>query len=182
MDIGTISLILLIGIFVLLAIGMPLGFASGERGRTLPEREVAQAAIDHQLAHLRELGMKIEKLGRLLEGELQHLSDIFIFPGDVGEVRAVARAAAIFSGQIGVRHESHLEFYPAGARRPPGQVAAGAAAGGEHRSAGTRPDLAHGGLDDAVRVDAEVLQLVDVRVVPDVAAGDDAPRAAAMLH
>jgi tripartite ATP-independent transporter DctM subunit len=29
MDIGTISLILLIGIFVLLAIGMPLGFASG---------------------------------------------------------------------------------------------------------------------------------------------------------
>ena len=29
LDIGTISLILLIGIFVLLAIGMPLGFASG---------------------------------------------------------------------------------------------------------------------------------------------------------
>ena len=29
MDIGTISLVLLIGIFVLLAIGMPLGFASG---------------------------------------------------------------------------------------------------------------------------------------------------------
>ncbi|HIC81360.1 MAG TPA: TRAP transporter large permease subunit, partial [Kiloniellaceae bacterium] len=29
MDIGTISLILLIGLFVLLAIGMPLGFASG---------------------------------------------------------------------------------------------------------------------------------------------------------
>ncbi|MGD1878901.1 MAG: TRAP transporter large permease subunit [Kiloniellaceae bacterium] len=29
MDIGTISLILLVGIFVLLAIGMPLGFASG---------------------------------------------------------------------------------------------------------------------------------------------------------
>ena len=29
MDIGTISLILLIGMFALLAIGMPLGFASG---------------------------------------------------------------------------------------------------------------------------------------------------------
>src|SRR3546814_15084669 len=29
MDIGTISLVLLIGIFVLLAIGMPPGFASG---------------------------------------------------------------------------------------------------------------------------------------------------------
>ena len=29
MDIGTISLVLLIGLFVLLAIGMPLGFASG---------------------------------------------------------------------------------------------------------------------------------------------------------
>ena len=29
MDIGTISFILLVGMFVLLAIGMPLGFASG---------------------------------------------------------------------------------------------------------------------------------------------------------
>jgi hypothetical protein len=39
-----------------------LGFAAGERGRTLAEREVTEAAIDHQLANLRQLGMEVEEL------------------------------------------------------------------------------------------------------------------------
>ena len=87
-----------------------LGFTAGERGRGLAEREVAKAAIDHELADLRELRVEVEERRGFLEGELKNLADGFTLPRDVGEVRAVAEAAAVVAGQVGVGHERHLEF------------------------------------------------------------------------
>src|SRR5690606_12969370 len=63
----------------------PLGFAARERGRGLAEREVAEAAVAHQLADLRELGMEVEELGGFLEGELEDLADVFALPGNVAQ-------------------------------------------------------------------------------------------------
>ena len=53
-----------------------------------------------------------------------HLAHGLALPGDVGQFRAVAQAAAIVAGQVGVRHEGHFQADAAGA------VAGGAAAAG----------------------------------------------------
>src|SRR3954470_8498620 len=78
----------------------PLGLAAAQRGRTLAEREIAETAIDHQATDLRELRMEIEKRRRLFKGELKNLADVFPFPGDIREVGAVTRTAAIIAGQV----------------------------------------------------------------------------------
>ena len=91
-----------------------LGFTAGERGRGLAEREVAEAAIDHELADLRELRVEIEERGGFLERELENLADGFTLPRDVGEIGAVTEAAAVVAGEVGVGHERHLEFDAAG--------------------------------------------------------------------
>src|SRR3954464_3057714 len=70
-----------------------LRFASGKCRRTLPERQITETAVHHQLANLGELRMKIEEHRCLLEGELQDLADVFVLPSDVGKFGAVTRAA-----------------------------------------------------------------------------------------
>src|ERR1019366_8645324 len=92
-----------------------LRLAAGEGRGTLPEREVAEAAIDHELAHLGKLRVEVEELRGLLEGELEDGANGFAFPRDVIELGTVAQPAAIIAGQIGVGHERHLELDPAGA-------------------------------------------------------------------
>ena len=114
----------------------PLGLAAGERGTALAEREVAEAAIAHEPAHLAEPGVKVEKRGRLLERELQHLADGPALPGEVGELRAVTQTAAVVARQVGVGHEGHFEFdaaralagCAAAARRVEGEAGGGVAA------------------------------------------------------
>lgn len=101
-----------------------LRLAAAERGRALAERQVAESAVDHELAGLAELRVEIEEGDGFLEGELQHLADGFALPDDVAELGAVARAVAVVARQVGVGHEGHFEADAAGA------VAGGAASAG----------------------------------------------------
>jgi hypothetical protein len=92
-----------------------LGFAAGEGRGALAEGEVAESAIDHELADLGELRVEVEEGGGFFEGELEDLADVFAFPLDVGELGAVAGAAAVVAGEVGVGHEGHLELDAAAA-------------------------------------------------------------------
>src|SRR5258708_26073503 len=52
-----------------------LGLAAGERRAALAERQITEAAIDHQLTDLGELGVEVEEHCRFVERQSQHLAD-----------------------------------------------------------------------------------------------------------
>ena len=54
MDIGTLSLIVLFGLLVLIAIGVPLGFASGVMGAVIVMVNIGPHALGLSLIHISE--------------------------------------------------------------------------------------------------------------------------------
>ena len=98
----------------------------------MAERQVAEAAVAHELADLAELAVKIKVRHRLLEGELEDLADVFALPSEVGELGRVAGAPAVVAREISVGHKCHLELDTPGA----GAGFAAAARGIEGKASG----------------------------------------------
>src|SRR5665213_2199321 len=86
-----------------------LGFAARERGRGLPEADVAETYLVEHGQLVDNFGDACEIAEGFADGHREHVVDIFALVLDVEYVGLVARAAALFAGELDVGEELHFD-------------------------------------------------------------------------
>src|SRR5579862_1798356 len=86
-----------------------LGFSAGERGGRLPEAHIAEADFVKDGELVNDLRMAGKEAQRLAHGHLQDVVDALVLVVNLQRRGLVARAAALFAGQLDVGEELHLD-------------------------------------------------------------------------
>ena len=85
-----------------------LRLAAGERGRRLPQPQIAQADFLQHAQLLHDLGHAGEEVQRLLHRQVQHVVNVLAVIANLQHFRLVARALALLADQLHVGQELHL--------------------------------------------------------------------------
>ena len=94
----------------------PLGFATRQRGRRLPEPHVAEPDVDDGLHVPGDRRLVGEELERFLARQVEHFGDVLALERDVERVAVVAGALAHLARHVHVGQEVHLDLDGAVAR------------------------------------------------------------------
>src|SRR5271155_1845892 len=86
-----------------------LCLASRERGRRLPETQVAEADLVEHAQFFRESRDVRKKLKRFTDGEVQHLVYVLALVKNFEHLRLVARALAFVADQLHVSQKLHFD-------------------------------------------------------------------------
>ena len=87
-----------------------LGLAAGKRGDGLAQAQVVETHPRQRTQPPHDLRLVPEELHGLGDGEAEHVVDVPVAVGDLQDLLAVARAAALRAGGVDVREELHLDL------------------------------------------------------------------------
>src|SRR5690349_14893840 len=91
----------------------PLRFPARQRGCRLSEPQIAQPDLLQLPEHLAEPVLADEEANGLVDGEIEHLSDVETLVGHLEQLALVARAVADVAGHEDIGEEDHLDLYDA---------------------------------------------------------------------